>query len=190
MKGGKPKMNDNEITALLFSNDPDGLKRLSKKYERLIFTVSNNILSNREDAEECVNDTYLAVKSQIPPKNPDSLCAFVCRIARNIALSKRRKKTAKKRAAKTVPLSELEGILCGETIENALSAKETGKLLDEFLSKTDEESSAIFVRRYWFSSSVRDIAKDFGLSEDAVYQKLSRTRKKLKTFLNERGVEV
>lgn len=183
-------MNDMEITALLFSDDPKGLEKLSKKYGRLIFTIANNVLSNREDAEECVNDTYLAVKEKIPPQKPESLCAFVCRIARNISLSKRRKSLAAKRSAKTVPLAELEGILCGESLETAVSAKRLGTLLDEFLSKTDEESSAIFVRRYWFSSSIKDIARDFRMSEDAVYQKLSRTRKKLKAFLEERGVNV
>ncbi|MDO4380081.1 MAG: sigma-70 family RNA polymerase sigma factor [Clostridia bacterium] len=183
-------MNDTEITALLFSNNPKGLEKLSKKYGRLIFTIAGNVLSNREDAEECVNDTYLAVKNRIPPQKPASLCAFVCRIARNISLSKRRKMTAAKRSAKTVPLTELEGVLCGEPIENAVSAKQLGTLLDEFLSKTDEESAAIFVRRYWFSSSVKDISRDFGMSEDTVYQKLSRTRKKLKAYLEERGVNV
>lgn len=183
-------MKDSEITTLLFSNDPKGLEKLSKKYERLIFSIAENILSNREDAEECLNDTYLAVKRRIPPERPEYLCAFVCRIARNISLSKRRKMTAAKRSAKTVPLSELEGVLCGEPLENAVSAKRLGRLIDEFLSKTDEESSAIFVRRYWFSFSVKEIAKDFKMSEDAVYQKLSRTRKKLKAYLEERGVSV
>lgn len=183
-------MKDSEITTLLFSNDPKGLEKLSKKYERLILSIAENILSNREDAEECLNDTYLAVKRRIPPERPEYLCAFVCRIARNISLSKRRKAAAKKRSAKTVPLSELEGVLCGEPIENEVSAKRLGRLIDEFLSKTDEESSAIFVRRYWFSFSVKEIAKDFKMSEDAVYQKLSRTRKKLKAYLEERGVNV
>ncbi len=182
-------MDDKEITALLFSNNPKGLEMLSKKYGRLIFSVSNNVLSNIEDAEECVNDTYLALKNEIPPKKPESLCAFVCRIARNISLSKRRKSLALKRAAKTLPYAELEDILFGETVESAVDSKRLGKLLDDFLSETDEENSAIFVRRYWFSSSVKELAKDFALSEDAVYQKLSRTRKKLKAYLEERGVE-
>lgn len=182
-------MDDSEITALLFLNNPKGLEKLSKKYGKLLFAVSNNILLNKEDAEECVNDTYLALKNEIPPKRPQSLCAFVCRIARNISLSKRRKELALKRSKdKTLPYFELEGVLFGETVENAFDSKQLGKLLDGFLSEIDAESSAIFVRRYWFSSSVKDIAKDFSLSEDAVYQKLSRTRKKLKAYLEERGV--
>lgn len=181
-------MDDKKITALLFSDDPKGLEALIRKYGKLVFTVANNILNNKEDAEECANDTYFAVKNQIPPKKPDALCPFVCRIARNVSLSARRKKNAQKRSAAVLPFSELEGVLCGEKLEKTVEAKTLGKLLDLFLDTVDEESAAVFVRRYWFSASVEEIANDFKMSEAAVYKRLSRTREKLKVYLFERGV--
>ena len=182
-------MEDREIIGLFFERSERAIRELSEKYGRLVFRVANNILGNWEDTDECVNDTYLGVWNAIPPKEPDPLMAFVCRIARNTALKKYRANTAQKRDGfRELPLEELENYLFSPSSEEVCSARELGWAIDRFLETIDRESRIIFLRRYWFADSVRDIADLMDVSENSVSVRLSRTRGKLKKYLEKEGV--
>lgn len=181
-------MEDRQIIDMLFQRNDLALSEISSKYGKLLFRIADNILRSEEDSWECVNDTYLAVWRSIPPNNPDPFVTFICRITRNISLKKLRDETALKRNGKTLPVSELEYELKDLSFEEKIDARALGRLIDRFLDSVDEESRVIFLKRYWFSDEISEIAKSVGLSEGNVYQKLSRTRKKLRKYLEKEGV--
>lgn len=182
-------MEDREIISLFFERSERAIRELSEKYGRLIFCIASNILGNWEDADECVSDTYLGVWNDIPPQEPNPLIAFVCRIARNIALKKYRANTAQKRDfSRELPLAELENCLFSPSAEEICSTRELGRAIDRFLDTVDEESRIIFLRRYWFSDAVGDIADLLDMTENNVSVKLSRTRNKLRKYLQKEGV--
>lgn len=181
-------MDDRQIIALLFKRSEIALKEIALKYGKLIFRVADNILSSHEDSRECVNDTYLAVWNTIPPQNPDPFISYICKITRNISIKKLRQKTVQKRSAHVLPISELEQELSDYSFEEKIDAREIGRKIDAFLDTIDEESRVIFIKRYWFCDDISTIASEMGLSENNVYQKLSRTRKKLKSYLEKEGV--
>lgn len=180
-------MTDSEIISLLFSREEQGLRQTKEKYGKLLFSLSKNILASDEDAAECENDTYFALWKSVPPKEPDPLSAFLCRIAKNLSLKRLREKTALKRTGITVPLDELgEAVGCDE-LQRHLDAKRLGKLIDSFLDTLDSENRRLFVKRYWFCCDTSALAAEFGLSENTVHKRLSRTRQKLKAYLIKEG---
>jgi RNA polymerase sigma-70 factor (ECF subfamily) len=149
--------------------------------------VSMNILQSRPDAEECVNDTYLKTWNSIPPTRPDSLCAFVCRIARNLSLNRLRDLRRERRNREmTLPLDELENCIPA-SMENA---DELAELLNGFLSELEESDRVIFMGRYWFSYPVEDLAAAVKLASKTVYKRLRKTRERLRAYLAERGYRV
>ena len=181
-------MHDSEIITMLWNRQQKALTEIAQKYGRLLFTLSENILHCQEDSRECVNDTYLAVWNRIPPEKPDPLTAFLCRITRNLSIKKLRDRNAKKRQAETLPIHELEYCIAGTDVENKVEASLLGKKIDEFLCGIDEESCVIFVRRYFFGDDIETIMSVVGMSESNVYARLSRTRKKLRAYLEKEGV--
>ena len=181
-------MHDSEIITMLWNRQQKALSEIALKYGKLLFTLSENILHCKEDSRECVNDTYLAVWNRIPPEKPDPLTAFLCRITRNLSIKKLRDRNAKKRQAETLPIHELEYCIAGTSVEEKVDAKILGKKIDEFLSSVDKESRVIFVRRYFFGDDIETIMSLVGMSENNVYARLSRTRKKLRAYLEKEGV--
>ena len=181
-------MDDSQIITMLFARNDKALGLVADKYGTLLYRLSDNILHCREDATECVNDTYLAVWNNIPPHAPNPLVAFICKITRNLSLKRLREKTAQKRNAQTLPIHELEFVLADGNFDEGLDTRELARLLDRFLDTLDKESRVVFVKRYWFCDEINEIATAVNLSEGNVYQKLSRTRKKLRTFLEKEGV--
>ena len=181
-------MDDRQIIALLFERNDTAVKEIAAKYGKLLFRVAENILHCREDSRECVNDTYFAVWNRIPPANPDPFVAFVCRITRNLSIKKLRDKNALKRKGATLSISELSTELSDCSFEDKIDARMLGRKIDSFLDTIDEESRVIFVKRYWFCDEIYTIASDVGIKESNVYQKLSRTRRKLKSYLEKEGV--
>ena len=181
-------MDDNAIIELYFARDEQALRETSDKYGALCLSVANNILGCREDAEETVNDAYLAAWNSIPPARPNSLRAFVCGIARNAALKRLEYNTAKKRSPSALlSFSELEEILTDGADISDISAEELGGLIERFLKTQSADARCVFVRRYWFFDSIAEIAKKYSFGESKVKTLLSRTRKKLKTYLNKEG---
>lgn len=182
-------MEDTQLVCLFWARSEAAIEQLAAKYGKLIFQIAKNLLGNHQDAEECTNDTYWGAWNAIPPQRPDPLVAFVCRIARNTALNRRREKQAQKRGAvPELPIAELEMCLPGPSMEEVWSARELGQAIDTFLDTLDEENRAIFLRRYWFSDSIGAIAAALGLRENTVSVRLSRLRGKLKAYLEKEGV--
>ena len=186
---GAENMEDSKIIALFFARSEQAINELSAKYGKLCMHIADNILGNKQDAEECVNDAYLGAWNTIPPQKPNPLQAYICKIVRNIAITKYHANTAIKRNSHyDVALEELEYCLfSSETAESRLQAKELTHLLDRFLSSVDEKSRVMFVRRYWYSDSVADIAQAFRMRPNSVSVQLSRTRSKLRKFLIQEG---
>ena len=179
-------MEDQRIVELFFARSEQAVVELDKKYGNLLFRISDNILHSDEDAAECVNDAYLGVWNAIPPARPNPLCAFVCRIARNLSLKKYRERTAQKRGP-ALPLEELANCIPTSSAEEAVSARELGRTICRFLEGLDQESRVLFLRRYWFSDPVKDIALRLGVSENAVSARLRRLRVRLQQYLQEEG---
>ncbi len=185
-------MNDMEIIQLFFERSEQAIKELSEKYGAACSKIAFNILNNTQDAEECVNDAYLGVWNTIPPQNPNPLQSYVYRIVRNLAIKKHRFGTAAKRKSTyDITLDELENCFSSSvSADDEFNAKEISRIISEFLETLDKENRIIFIRRYWYSDSITDIAKQFGRNEHNISVRLSRTREKLKKYLIKEGVTI
>ena len=185
-------LEDSKIIELFFERVEQAIVELSAKYGTVCSRIARNILKNALDAEECVNDTYLAAWNTIPPQKPNPLRTYIFRIVRNISIAKYHANTSVKRNSYyDVALEELESCLAASvTVEQEISAKELTRQIDSFLATLDEESQMMFVRRYWYSDSISDLAERFQISNNNVSVRLSRIRDKLKIYLKERGFEI
>ena len=184
-------MDDRQIIALYNERSEAALSETAKKYGRYCRSIAYNILSNEEDCEECVNDTWLKAWEAIPPQCPDSLPAFLGRITRNLALNRYKHNNREKRGGGQTPLVLEELADCIPGGSNAETAAEEALLvevLNRFLEGLPVQKRKIFLRRYWYMSSVKEIAADFGLSESNVKMTLLRTRSKLKQTLEKEGI--
>lgn len=162
------------------------------KYGRVCHRLSFNILNSQRDAEECVNDAYLGAWNAIPPAKPNPLQAYICKIVRNISLNLYyRKEAAKRNSVYDVAIQELEAYLSApSTVETEIEARELARIIENFLDTLTVENRVIFMRRYWFYDSYKDIAERVGLTEKIVSVRLTRTRQKMKKYLIEREVFV
>ena len=185
-------MDDSKIVALFFERSEQAIVELSKKYGAVCHRVAENILNDRLDAEECVNDAYLGVWNTVPPQKPDPLLSYVCRIVRNLALKKYHRNTAQKRnSIYDVALEEIAGCLPASfSVEDEVAAKETAGLINSFLGTLDPQSRIMFVRRYWHADSIEDLAALFHKSRHYISVRLSRIRKALKQYLETEGISV
>lgn len=175
------------ITKLLWQRSEKALTELAKQFGRRLYQTALNIIGIREDAEESVSDTYMAVWSVIPPKKPEPLAPFVYRVGRNIALNRARANAAQKRCGYDLPLDELAECIAGPDLWETLDARALGRAMDAFLDTQTRDTRVIFLRRYWFGDSVKDIARAMGMGENAVSVRLHRTREQLKAYLTEEG---
>ena len=176
------------IVELLYERSEATIAAMTKHFGARLYTTALNILGIPQDAEETVSDTWLAVWNAIPPKRPDPLSAFVYRVGRNLALKRLRYESARKRnSTYDLSLEELEGCIPCRALEETVDARALGQAIDRFLQTLPRETRAIFLRRYWFGDSVRDIARSLGLRENTVTVRLSRTREKLRTYLLKEG---
>lgn len=184
-------MDDNAIIELFFARSEQAIRELDSKYGKVCRSLSYNILRSHQDAEECVNDAYLGTWNAIPPVRPNPLLAFLCRIVRNLSLTRYRTDRATKRGggSYTVAFEELEGCLASpRTAEGELEEQELVRLIEDFLETLSPENRVLLMRRYWFSDSYGEIAVRTGLSEKNVSVRLTRIRKQLRHYFEERGV--
>ena len=183
-------MEDQLIIKKLYERSEEAVRELSEKYGTLCKGIANRILSNEQDAEECLNDALLAVWNTVPPENPDPLSAYVCRITRNISLKKYHANTAKKRNTHyDLALDELAECLAGDSsVEDEILAKELEQGINDFLSELKKSDRIIFVKRYWFLASISEIADSVGRSRNYVTVHLHRSRKKLENYLKMKGL--
>ena len=183
-------LEDSQIIDLLFERSERALEELDKKYGPLVKKTAANILCSREDVEECVNDTYLGVWDSIPPHRPKPLVSFVCRIARNQAVSKLRSETAAKRnSGIDLVLDELEEFLpSAQDVEADYDAKELAEEINRFLAALDYDDRFLFVHRYFFADSVKEIAAAMHMKESRISMRLFRLREKLRKTLWKEGM--
>ena len=185
-------IDDKSMIQLFFNRSEKALEELDIKYGKLCYKLSHNILNNHQDAEECVNDTYLGVWNAIPPAKPDPLRAYICKVVRNISLKLYYKKEAEKRnSVYDIAIQELENCLpAPNTVETEMETRELTLMIESFLDTLSDENCVIFMRRYWFSDTYAAIAERMGISEKSVSMRLVRIRKQMKRYLLEREVYV
>lgn len=190
---GKEKLADEAILALYWERSERAISATEVKYGRYCACIARNILDNSEDAKECVNDTWLRAWNAMPPGRPQRLAAFLGKITRNLAINRLERERAKKRGrgVMEVLVEELGECLpdrrAGVDPADDLALREA---INRFLAVLPAENRKLFVRRYWYFSSVRDIAADYGMGESKVKMALLRMRSELRRFLEKEGIEV
>ncbi len=183
-------MDDKSIVELYWKRSEQAILETDSKYGRFCYSVAYNVLANCEDAEESVNDTYLAVWNALPPHRPSVLMAFLAKLTRRISITRWYSLSAKKRGGGQVPLAleELgECVAGGVSVEDAAMGKEAWAALNRFLEKLPETERKVFLRRYFLLDPVAQIAESFGFSEAKVTSMLHRTRLKLRRTFTEEG---
>lgn len=183
-------MDDSKIIELFYERSEQAIVELSGKYGTICKRIAYHILKNRLDAEECINDAYLGVWNTIPPQRPNPLLSYVCRIVRNLAVKKYHANTAIKRnSIYDVALDELENCFpSSDSVEEAVSAREIGNMINEFLGQISRENRILFVRRYWYCDSIAELAACFHTTNHTISVRLSRIREKLRQYLMKEGV--
>jgi RNA polymerase sigma-70 factor (ECF subfamily) len=185
-------MEDRAIIELYWARQEQALVETDRKYGAYCRTIARNILKNSADSEECVNDTYLRAWNTIPPQRPAILQVFLGTITRNLSVNRYRAAHTLKRGSGQLPvaLEELEFCLpASQSVEQQMESAELGRLIDGFLRGLPERDRYIFIRRYWYVDSVREIARRLRMSEGTVKSNLFRTRQRLKEMLAREGVE-
>ncbi len=183
-------MDDQTIIELYFRRDENAIHRTEEKYSRYLTKIADNILNDREDSRECVNDTYFRAWNTIPPHFPKRLGYYLGKITRELSIDRLRKKTGKRRGGTqyTLSLEELEE--CVPATENPAREAETKLLtqsIDEFLNGCKEETRNVFLWRYYFCDSIKEIALRLGASESKIKSLLFRTRAELRAYLEKEG---
>lgn len=185
-------MDDNKIVELYWERKEEAIRETSLKYGRLCTHIAGNILSNCEDREECVNDTYFAVWNTIPNERPGRFSAFIGRITRNLALKKYEYISAAKRnPAAITSLEELGDCVSGtESLESEVEARRIEIMITKFLWRQGEEKRTVFIRRYWYFDSIENICERTGFTQSKVKSMLYEMRRKLRKHLESEGIEV
>lgn len=183
-------MEDSQIIALFWMRNEQAIRETEKKYGSTCRRIAMNILSCREDAEECVNDACLAVWNRIPPERPVSLMAYLGRIVRNLSISRFRSEHAQKRnRGMEILLSELEDCLpASGGVEEVMDRKVLGQIISRFLDGLPKEDRILFIRRYWYGDRVADLARQSGRSPNQMAQRMRKLRKLLRAALEQEGV--
>ena len=178
-------MDDSKIIALFWQRDECAIAEFIASHKRLCLCAANEITGNPHDAEECFNDTCLALWNTIPPQKPESLRAYALRICKNFALNLVKAKSAKKRSAILVELDE-----CVAANLPDMEPQEIGHIIDTFMETLPKREAIIFVRRYNCSQAVKDIAAVMDMPENQVSKILQKLRKKLQKYLEKEGIRV
>lgn len=183
-------MEDTAIIDLYWARSQQAIAASQEKYGSYCHTIARRILDREEDAEECVNDTYLSAWNAIPPHRPEQLSTFLGRITRNLSFNRYRHDRAEKRGGGEMALilDELTDCVSDtDTVEQAIDRQELGRAVNAFVRGLPTAKRSIFVRRYWYADAVSTIAEDCGMRPGAVSKALERTRTQLKAYLTERG---
>ena len=186
-------MDDKQIVDLYWTRSERAIEETEEKYGKYCYSIAYNILYNTQDSEECVNDTYMQAWNSIPPQRPHFLSSFLGKITRNLALNKYKYYAAQKRGLGKVNivLEELSECLPSQKdTEKILEDKFVVEILNKFLEKQKPKIRKIFVRRYWYLDSIKEIANDYRISESNVKMTLIRTRNSLKDYMEKEGISI
>ena len=183
-------MNDKKIIELLFARSQIALVHLQSKFGKYCHTIAYNVLGNDFDAQECVNDTYMRVWDSIPPNQPKNLSVYIGRIARNVSLNRKKQNNAQMRnSSADLVIDELEEMISNESgdFSDNVFIKQA---INSFLEKLSDKDRRIFIQRYWYAYSIKEIADSVGRDENYVRVKLHRLRDDLKKHLEKEGVDL
>ncbi len=182
-------MTDENLIKLYWERDKSAIKETKDKYGKYLFKIAYNILSDYEDSEESVNDTYFKIWNRIPPQRPESFTAFIAKIIRENSIDILRKSKRKMRKSEYITaISELEELaLEKDTPESVSDMEELAEAISRFLREQTNENRTIFVQRYFYLDSLKAVSSHLGLSEAKIKSSLFRMRKKLKIYLEEEG---
>ena len=186
-------MEDEKIVDLYWQRDESAIKETDRKYKVFLFGIARNILINKEDSEECVNDTYLKAWNSMPPNRPNRLAVYLGKITRYTSIDRlRNKMTLKHKLSEyTLVLEELnESDFSNDVIEEQLNVNHLTELIEAFLSQLSNESRNIFIGRYFFMDSIKEIARISSSSESKIKTNLYRTRMDLKEYLLKEGIKL
>ncbi len=186
-------MDDHDIIQLYWDRNDQAIAITSDKYGHYCKAIARNILNSEEDAEECVNDTYLNAWNSMPAHWPKQLATFLGKITRNLAFNRYQHDHTKKRGGGEIALilDELADCISGaDDVEQIVDRQELIKAIDSFVKGLSVNKRNIFVRRYWYADPVTEIAGDLGMLQGTVSKTLGRTRKELQAYLAERGFEI
>lgn len=184
-------MEDVRIVDLYWARSETAIAETSAKYGKYCYTIAYNVLANAEDADESVNDTYLAAWNSMPPQRPSVLSSFLGKITRRISIDKWRAHSAKKRGGGEMILALDELTDCvpfGTNVEQAVEAAELGKAIDRFVMALPLMERRVFICRYWYLDSIASICRRFGFSQSKVKVMLHRTRNSLRKYLEKEGL--
>lgn len=182
-------MDDQKIVELYWERSESAVEETQKKYGRYCYAIAHRILRSEPDAEECVNDTYIRAWESMPPERPRVLSGFLGRITRNLALNRYDYNRAQKRDALSTVESEYWE--CMPSAEGRIEDEVAlSRALNRFLSELPQETRIVFLRRYWYACTIKEIAKSMALSESNVKVLLHRTRMELKAYLQREGIGI
>ncbi|MCM1025896.1 MAG: RNA polymerase sigma factor [Roseburia sp.] len=186
-------MEDNQIIDLYWARSETAISETVDKYGRYCHSIAFHILHSHEDSEECVNDTMFNAWKAMPPQRPNKLSVFLGTITRNLSLKKWEQYSAEKRGSGQVPLALEELRDCIPASENVGQAADDltlAEILNRFLSTLPKDRRKIFMRRYWYMCSIKEIAEDFSIGESRVKMALLRSRNDLKQLLEKEGYDL
>ena len=184
-------MEDTAILELYWARDEQAIAETQKSYGKYCYSIAYHILHDREDTEECLNDTWMRAWNAIPPKKPNRLELFLGTITRNLSFDRWKAKNAQKRGngIMDTTLDELaECIPAAHNTEEAVEAAELERSSNAFLHTLSEQECNVFLRRYWFVEEYAEIAGRYGMNLNTVKTSLFRTRKKLQKYLEQQGI--
>ena len=184
-------MEDEKIIELFWNRSESAISETAQKYGNYCYSIAYNILTNSEDAEESVSDTYMAAWKAMPPRRPSILASFLGKITRHLSIDRWRSRNRYKRGGGEIVLAleELEDCIADrQTVEMALERKQLAVVFNRFLDSLPEMERRVFLCRYWYLDPIADIAGYYGFSVSKVTSMLHRTRKKLRTTLEKEGL--
>ena len=183
-------MDDRQIIELYHKRDEKAISETALRYGKYCFSIANNILEDRQDSEECVNDTWLKTWNSIPPHQPSNFKLYLGKIVRNISFNKYKEKNAAKRGGYeiTLALEEIDEFISDVSgVESEIEERAFMGAINRFLRSLRDREYSIFIRRYFHAFSIGRIASMYGMTESAVSKTLARTREKLKKYLRSEG---
>ena len=190
-KNKSTTLSDEQIVELYWQREEKAISETDTKYGKYLYTIAYNIVHNRSDCEECLNDTYLGTWNSIPPAKPTAFRAFLSRIMRNIAVDKYRKASASKRIPSELVISmeELdECMVCDTSYDEEQAVADLVRVLNDYLRNISDRDSLVFICRYYYSDKISQIARMLNLSERTIQRELARIREELRERLAKEGI--
>ena len=183
-------MEDEKIIALYWERDEQAIAETNQKYGGYCHTIAMNILSSREDSEECVSDTWQRAWNTMPPQQPLSLRSYLGRIVRNLSISRYRAARAQKRFAGLEQLlSELDDCVpAPASVVHTVEVQELSERISDWLEQLPREDRVLFVRRYWYGEPLKDLAQEHGFRPNRLAQRMLALRRSLKATLEQEGI--